>query len=289
MADDFMSESTCRHADIFIREQGVTTIPIELTSMCQRLDIGLRPMTDGDSPSGMLIHERGTFVIAYAANSGNEGFERFCIAHELGHYHLPGHVDALFKTGTVHESRAGFVSDSKYEREADNFAASLLMPKGLFKKAMASADSGIAAIQRLSSQFTTSLLATSIRFTNLSDDPIAIIVSTKNVIDYCFMSPSFKEIKGLNWIRKHSILPRSTATFNFNQDPEQIATGQIIEDTSDLSEWFGSEKEIKVNEDVVGLGKSGQTLTLLYGIELPDEDDIGDDELMESWTPRFRR
>ncbi len=289
MTDDFMTESICRHADTVIREQGISNLPIDLPSLCQRLNIALHPMTDGNGPPGMLIHERGDFIIAYAANTGNEGFERFCIAHELGHFHIPGHVEALFKTGTVHESRAGFISDSKHEREADNFAASLLMPKDLFKKAMPSANSGIAAIQSLSSQFTTSLLATAIRFTNFTDDPVAIIVSSKNTIDYCFMSPSFKELKGLNWIRKNSPLPRSTTTFSFNQDPAKIASGKIVEATSDLSEWFGSEKEIEVNEDVVGLGKTGQTLTLLYGIELPDEDDADEDDLVESWTPRFRR
>lgn len=289
MADDFMTESICRHADTVLQNHDISNLPIDLPSLCEKLNIALHPMTDNNVPPGMFIHEQGNYVIAYAANTGNEGFERFCIAHELGHFHLPGHVDAIFKAGTVHESRAGFVSDSKYEREADNFAASLLMPKTLFKNAMPSADSGITAIQSLSAQFTTSLLATAIRFTNLSDDPVAIIVSTKNEIDYCFMSPSFKEIKGLNWIRKNTPLPRASATFTFNQDAEKIATGQTVEESSDLSEWFGSENEIDVNEDVVGLGKTGQTLTMLYGIELPDEDDIDDDELRESWTPRFRR
>lgn len=289
MADDFITENMCRHADTVMLEHGISNLPIDLPSLCQRLNIVLHPMTDENGPPGMLIHERGNFIIAYAANTGNEGFERFCIAHELGHFHIPGHVEALFKTETVHESRAGFISDSKYEREADNFAASLLMPKKIFKKAMQSTNLGIEAIQALSSQFTTSLLATAIRFTNFTDDSVAIIVSSKNTIDYCIMSPSFRELRGVSWIRKNSLLPRSTTTFSFNQDPAKIISGQIIEATSDLREWFGSEKEIEVNEDVVGLGKTGQTLTLLHGIELPDEDDVAEDELVESWTPRFRR
>jgi len=39
---------------------------------------------------------------------------------------------------------------------------------------------------------------------------------------------------------------------------------------------------------MIGLGSYGKTLTLLYGIELPDEDDQDDDSLQESWTPQFR-
>jgi hypothetical protein len=40
---------------------------------------------------------------------------------------------------------------------------------------------------------------------------------------------------------------------------------------------------------MIGLGSYGKTLTVLYGIELPDEDDQDDDSLQESWTPRSRR
>ena len=40
---------------------------------------------------------------------------------------------------------------------------------------------------------------------------------------------------------------------------------------------------------MIGLGGYGKTLTVLYGIELPDGDDQDDDSLQESWTPLFRR
>jgi hypothetical protein len=45
----------------------------------------------------------------------------------------------------------------------------------------------------------------------------------------------------------------------------------------------------EVSEDVIGLGSYNKTLTVLYRIELPDEDEQDDDSLQESWTPRFRR
>jgi len=63
-----------------------------------------------------------SFGILYATHLANEGFERFSVAHELGHYFLPGHIDAVLAGGgQVHTSRAGFVSDDKYENEADHF------------------------------------------------------------------------------------------------------------------------------------------------------------------------
>ena len=39
-----------------------------------------------------------------------------------------------------------------------------------------------------------------------------------------------------------------------------------------------------------GLGSYGKTLTVLYNIELPDEEEEDDERsLEESWTPRFRK
>jgi Zn-dependent peptidase ImmA (M78 family) len=76
--------------------------------------------------SGMSI--RNDFVIAYATHIESPGFPNFSIAHELGHYFLEGHVDAVIGPDGVHRSHAGFSSDDRYELEAEHFAAALLMP-----------------------------------------------------------------------------------------------------------------------------------------------------------------
>jgi Zn-dependent peptidase ImmA (M78 family) len=73
-----------------------------------------------------------TFVLPMPPTLKVLGFRRFTIAHELGHYFIEGHVDAIFSEGSVHESRAGFISSSNFELEADHFAARLLMHNALF-------------------------------------------------------------------------------------------------------------------------------------------------------------
>ena len=84
--------------------------------------------------SGCLMKVGDVFGILFSARFPSEGFRRFTVAHELGHYFLDGHVQYLFRDGQhFHESQSGFTSDDKYEREADSFAAALLMPKQLFK------------------------------------------------------------------------------------------------------------------------------------------------------------
>jgi hypothetical protein len=40
---------------------------------------------------------------------------------------------------------------------------------------------------------------------------------------------------------------------------------------------------------VVGLGSYGKTLTVLYDIDVPEEEDEDDESrLIDSWTPSFR-
>ena len=75
--------------------------------------------------SGMLIRVGNEFAIGYATHIDNEPFQRFSVSHELGHYFLPGHVDAVIGESGIHESRAGFASNDRYEIEADRFAAGL--------------------------------------------------------------------------------------------------------------------------------------------------------------------
>jgi len=67
-----------------------------------------------------LICQGQNFGIAYATHIKSEGFQRFSIAHELGHYFLPGHIDAVLSDMDMHESRAGFTTGNKYEMEADH-------------------------------------------------------------------------------------------------------------------------------------------------------------------------
>jgi hypothetical protein len=57
-----------------------------------------------------------------------------------------------------------------------------------------------------------------------------------------------------------------------------------------LQDWFGGPYDIEITEDVIGLGSYGKTLTVLYDIDLPDEEEREQESSMrDSWTPRFGR
>ena len=206
-----------------------------------------------------------TFGILYSSRFASEGFKRFNVAHELGHYFLPGHIEALFGTGQqFHQSESGFTSDDKYEREADSFAASLLMPKLLFKAACGNSGHGLAGIETLTGLCGTSLTATAIRFAKLCDEPVAVVCSMGNRVQFAFMSKPLQDLRGLTWIRKGSGLPSGSATANFNKNEDNIRQGKRVVSTSTLDTWFDGGSTAELNEEVVGLGDYGKTLTVLW-------------------------
>ncbi len=240
----------------------------------------------------MLLRHGDTFGILYSIDIPSEGFQRFSIAHELGHYFLEGHLDHILPKDGVHASHAGFVSADPFEQEADNFSVGLLMPAGPFKRLMRRCSLGLADIEAAAESCRTSLTATAIRYAELSDDAVAIIVSTGRTIDYCILSEAMKSLPDLTWLRKGSPVPAQTETARMNATPDRVLRSDRAANDIDVLDWLGGKRSVMVTEDVVGLGRYGKTLTVLSSKSIGHEAyaDEGDDEaeLIEKWTPRFK-
>lgn len=278
-------------AEQLIKGWRITALPIDPFAIAAERGITVAAKSASDpGVSGMLIRVGNEFAIAYATHIDNEPFQRYSVSHELGHYFLPGHPEAVLDARGIHESRAQFTSKDRYEMEADGFAAGLLMPRHLFFPALERAGKGLAAVESLAMLCKTSLHATAIRYAQCTRDPAAIIVSVGSRIDHCFMSEGLKAVDRIDWLHKREAVPRDTPTFAFNQDAENVQRAARIEESSNLQYWFGGHRRIAISEDVVGLGSYGKTLTVLYDINLPEPEEEEDEAaLIESWTPRFKR
>ena len=281
-------------AEALLKELGVTALPVDPIAIAESRDIIVEAKSDAeDGVSGMLLRYDDVFGILYATYIAVEGFQRFSVAQELGHYFLDGHVDHLLKDG-AHASRAGFVSGDPYELEADNFAAGLLMPGGLCKRLIARRDPGLAAIESLAGDCKTSLTAAAIRFAELSDGAVAVVVSTGRTIDYCFLSEAMKSLPQLSWLRKGSPVPAGTETARLSAVAERVLKNDRAIAEIDVMDWLGGTRSAIVTEEVVGLGRYGKTLTILSSLCIGHEEEGGDDDdddeqVEERWTPRFRR
>ncbi|WP_223789940.1 ImmA/IrrE family metallo-endopeptidase [Marinicella meishanensis] len=286
-----MEPSATRQAENLLKEIGIDQLPVDpfLIASMYEIDVQDMPSKQG-GVSGMIVKVKDNYGILYATHIENDGFQRFSICHELGHYFLPGHPEIVFSTSDMHTSKSGFVSSDKHEIEADNFATGLLMPSFLFDRELEKLPSGLDAIVQLSEICNTSITATAIRYAQRTPDPAAIVVSTGDRVSYCFMSDELTEYPELTWIKKQSLLPRETHTYEFNKDSQNIKSSAQISGTIGFNTWFGGSTEGELYEEVIGLGSYGKTLTVLTGSELPDLDELEEDkELEESWTPRFKR
>jgi hypothetical protein len=293
MGRPFQLLNARRRAEALLREDGIDLLPVDPFAIASDRDIVIEAKPDAEpGVSGILLRHGNAFGILYATHIKSEGFRRFSVSHELGHYFLDGHVDQLLKNG-VHTSHAGFVTADPYELEADHFAAGLLMPERPFKAAMNKLDGGLTAIEELADQCITSRTATAIRFAELTQQATAVIVSTGDTIDYCFMSDAMKTLPRLSWLRKGMPLPAGTATAAFATNRAAVEAGERIKDEIDVRDWLGGETSRTVMEESLGLGAYGKVLTVLSSTSIGREDDDDDEEaeeerLVDSWTPRFR-
>ena len=284
-----------RQAERLLRDEGLLRLPVDLESLAKTRDIVIQPMDSPDTGvSGMLVRHGNTFGILYATNISNEGFQRFSIAHELGHFFVEGHFDHIPFDGDIHKSHAGFVSNDQYEREADYFAAGLLMPETLVRGVIRGQPDGLCAVEAIQNEARASLTASAIRYIGLTESAAAVIVSQGDKIDYCFMSNALKSLEHLTWPRKGDPIPSGTVTAAIARQPDQLRRGARDSDEIDAMEWFASERSVQALEEVVGLGSYGRVLTVLTCPDLLDEgfteeDEDSDEALEESWTPRFRR
>ena len=265
-----------RCANDLLDEMGIASLPILPIEIATRKEILVKPFS-ADKPgiAGYLMMVGNQFGIGYANHLDNEGFVNFTVGHELGHYHLPGHIDFLFRDGnTTHFSTAAFTSSDPLEKQADAFSAALIMPERLFLCELRRSGVGLKAVKRLASLCKTSLSATAIRYGQLAEDPVAIVVSSGDQVEYSFICPTLQDVIKGAILKRGDPLPVSSATYRFNQDYGNVLRSEEVESIVSLREWFSDIPDYEMNEDVIGLGKYNKTLTILFTeqeIEIDEE------------------
>ena len=249
--------------------QSATKDRVDLESIAEAEGITFSFGYYGNSFDGLLECRNGTFHI-YINVDTNKGAHspraRFSFAHELGHYFLDWHRMALDRGVPSHGSKADF--ESGYlaaEREADMFAAHLLLPALQVKKA-AHHRIDAAEIVRLAEHFGTSLSATAMRCARLDLAPLIVMRWTATTRAWCWSSSTFEQRTGNKAFKSIERLPSDSMT-------RQMLLGSATEsDTitsrgTTLSTWFpgvraGSSYDDILTEECISLGPHG-ALTIL--------------------------
>ena len=174
------------------------------------------------------------------------GRVRFTIAHEFGHYFIPEHRAILLRE-LVHDSKEDFRSRNEIERQADRFAAALLMPSGVLKE-----------IKALAATCGTSIQAAAFRYTQFTTEPHLAVVSEDRRILYYFASEEANAL-GFGGIGNR-LVPDGSAS----EKARHGTGGSIHESATNTEAWFSERcQRAELWEEAINLGYGKRVLTLL--------------------------
>ncbi|MBK0091358.1 ImmA/IrrE family metallo-endopeptidase [Erwinia sp. S59] len=113
---------------LFASTNGISTEPLDVTGLTQKLGIAMRMEPMVGEESGSLKKDKFGQWIMTVNSLHHPHRQRFTIAHELGHYIKHTILKENFIDTTFFRNE----ESNQMEHEANKFAAELLMPKALF-------------------------------------------------------------------------------------------------------------------------------------------------------------
>lgn len=176
-------------------------IPIPLMEIAE--DEGIRVIFDDygtNTFDGMTWYEAEQEMfymhINTARNNGKNNTKgRFTLAHELGHYFIDHHRRALqngIMSPHIHRYEPfGKNEDWLIEREADEFAANLLMPTTQFKSDFAGKVLSGELVKSVADKYNVSFSACALRYLKFNIIPIMLVFSQNGKVKWQMRSADF--------------------------------------------------------------------------------------------------
>lgn len=269
--------------------------PIDPIAIAEAKRLALEDVDLPDTVYGALVKDGNRFVIYVSRSCPTSGHRNFTVAHELGHYHIPGHIDVLFAGGReIALSEGGHFRDyeNREEREADWFASELLAPRRMVLPRIRHLPASIDTLLSLAEEFATSITMMALRYTELTDEAVATVLSYQEQAEWVICSKRIREHGWSRSLQRRDFVPAHTATRGLAGDEEAIRRTEQRTSSNLMCEWFeGAPEELEVGEDAMGLGRFGRVLTFLVVPELPDPDDLaerGKDAGERDWRDALR-
>lgn len=175
-----------------------------------------------------------------------------------------------------HGSRSEFRADITIEREADAFAASLLLPTQMVRRYVNQEELTIGRIEELTQRFQTSVVSTAIRSVRLSHFPCAVAGIRQGGVAWMFLSECMIEA-GLYPMAAH--LPANAAKVYAEV---QLGSAQRQQAEGRAHDWFAVYDDRKetayVTEVYVPIPAMNTILMLLTMDEFDDNNEDEDED-----------
>jgi len=201
----------------------VIACAVGVTVRYRRLDVGDARIVGLDDRAIITVDDRASRVR-----------QRFSVAHELGHWHHHrGQQLICHGVAARQDGAAGC------EREADGYAASLLMPRFMLEPLVAGVPMSFDLVYQVAAAFGVSAMAAALRLANVHPEAFALVVEEANGRRW------FRRSAGLNprWFVRSKAPEKSVtldrcewphANVSFAASAEQWLLGQGVKDAKAL-------------------------------------------------------
>lgn len=157
-------------SSLILKELSIDKLPIEVDTIAQHFGVEIKEDVLDESISGFLLAKNGKNAIGINFNESSVR-KRFTKAHELGHYVLHSNKENDLFISKIHfRDETSSTGEMKREREANAFAAGILMPRFLIERELEKQDEKSPVedvISILAKIFNVSEIAMSYRLLNL--------------------------------------------------------------------------------------------------------------------------
>jgi Zn-dependent peptidase ImmA (M78 family) len=128
----------------------------------------------------IVFGKLGKAIITINSKIEYEGKRRFTIAHELGHFEMHKNIAPHNDSEITMSS----FKNGNQETEANQFAAELLLPKGIFCQELNHKKFSPSLLRSLAETFNSSLTSVVFRYLEIGNHPIFIFYSQNNILKY---------------------------------------------------------------------------------------------------------
>ena len=261
------------YAGQLLRRLKINSLPVCPRDIAGQLGIQILEQDVGDRFGGLLMNVEGSKAIFLNSAISYDARKRFTLAHELGHAEIPHHTNPEYKCLKDDIEYLSGADDK--EREANAFAAELLMPTDLVADAVQLDDVSFHTIKLIADKCQTSLISSALKYVQLSPELCAVVVAENSSVKFSSLSKCLFN-KGVRLSAKTPLHKRSIAHDFFCG---KLSCKTEEKDEVDIKAWFPEFDctDYKCYEDAVNLGSCGQTISLISLMPNKNYDD-GDSE-----------